>query len=490
MPQLLTLSRAARLAGVSRGQLQNQIRELGIDAFEGKIAVDDLVRAYPDLDIDYDPVIERVERIKASTQPKSRYTDHWMPEPEVLMARLQDFKHVLTRTKATLNGMEELLTEVADRLHSMADGDERALKGEVERLAGRLQQSVQKARTETDRRAELFAKDAMLRLVAVNARLVPSGHEFFVEGRDSLLDAALRAGLHLDYGCSSGNCGSCKVRVVRGQVNRIRDHDYVLSAQEQEQGYCLACSNTAVSDVLLEASEALTAADLPHQQIRCRVRRIESVSDDLHLLDVSTPRTRTLRFMAGQSVSVTLEDGQQRELDVASCPCDGRNLQFLVRRRAGDGFVDALLSGRKGQTLSIEGPNGDFLLEEEALEPAIFIAVGDGFATIKSLIEHAVAIDNAVAMHLFRIDAVPPGSLLGNLCRSWDDALDNFAYRRLEAEASPELVLRAVSGSCGDLARSRFYVAAPGEWADDFVAMAREQGALEQHMRAKAIAPE
>ena len=490
MPQSLTLSRAARLAGVSRGQLQKRIRELGIEAFEGKIAEDDLIHAYPDLDLEYDPVLERVERIKASTRPKSRYTDDWMPEPEVLMARLQDFKQVLTRTKATLNGMEELLAEVAEQLGSMAESNGEELRESVERLAERLQQSLHKARTRSDRTAELFAKDAMLRFFAVSARLVPSGHEFFVEGRDSMLDAALRAGLHLDYGCSSGNCGSCKVRVLQGRVSKIRDHDFVLSAQEQEQGYCLACSNTAVSDVLLEANEALTVADLPHQRIRCPLRKIEPVSDDLYLLYVPTPRTKTLRFMAGQGVSVTLEDGQRRELDVASCPCDGRNLQFLVRRRSGDHFVDSLLAGGKGQTLLVEGPHGDFQLEEEAPEPAVFIAVGDGFAAIKSLIEQAIAIDNAIAMHLFRIDSVPPGSLLGNLCRSWDDALDNFVYQRMEPGASPELAMHAVTSSCGVLAKYRFYLAAPAEWADAFTKQIYEQGALENYIRVKKIVSE
>ncbi|MGB5614967.1 MAG: 2Fe-2S iron-sulfur cluster-binding protein [Sedimenticolaceae bacterium] len=487
MSQLLTLARAARLAGVSRGQLQEQVRQQAFETFEGKIAVEDLLRAYPNLDIDYDPVLERVARIKSNARPKSRYTDHWMPEPEVLMARLHDFQHVLTRTKSTLNGMEDLLAQVTGQLQAMVEADDRELRADVAKLAERLQQSLDKARTTTDRQAELFAKDAMLRLIAVSARLFPSGHEFFVEGRDTLLDAALKAGLHLDYGCSSGNCGSCKVRVLQGRVSKVREHDYVLSAREQEEGYCLACSNTAVSDVLLEAREALMAAELPHQEIRCLVHKSEAVSEELHLLYVQTPRTKTLRFMAGQYVRMTLEDGLQRELAIASCPCDGRNLQFLVRRRPGDDFVDSLLAGGKGQTLLIEGPKGEFLLEEEALEPAVFVAVGDGFASIKSMIEHAIAIDNAVGMHLFRVDTVPPGSRLGNLCRAWDDALDNFIYQRLEPDASPADVLKTVAGSCGDLAKSRLYVAGPAGWVDAFAAAAVEQEVVEEHMRVNRI---
>jgi len=486
MSQLLSLSRAARLAGVSRGEVQARVRDENIETFEGKIAVDDLLRAYPEVDVHSDPVLERVALIKARARPKSRYTDHWMPEPEVLMARLEEFQHVLTRTKASLNTIEEVLDEVTGRLESAVAADDRSLRDTVVELSGQLRQALDKAQGRVDRRAELFARDAMLRFVAVSARILPSGHEFFVEGRDSLLEAALKAGLHLDYGCSSGNCGSCKVRVAEGRVRKIRDHDYVLSALEREQGYCLACSNTAVTDVLLEAREALSPGDLPQQEIRCVVKKVDAVSEGLSLVHVQTPRTHTLRFMAGQHVTVTLEDGQRRELAVASCPCDGRNLEFLVRRREGDRFVADLLNGRDGQTLLIEGPRGDFLLEEDAMGPAVFVAVGDGFAPIKSLVEHAIAIDNAAAFHLFRIDAVPPGSLLGRLCRSWHDALDNFAYYRLEPPIGPAEVIERIVG-IGDLAAFSFYVAAPSDWLNAFVEGARARGASDRAIHTIAV---
>jgi len=486
MSQLLSLSRAARLAGVSRGELQARVRDENIETFEGKIAVDDLLRAYPEVDIHSDPVLERVALIKARARPKSRYTDHWMPEPEVLMARLEEFQHVLTRTKASLNTMEEVLDEVTGRLEAATVADDRSLRATVVELSGQLRQALDKAQARVDRRAELFARDAMLRFIAVSARILPSGHEFFVEGRDSLLEAALKAGLHLDYGCSSGNCGSCKVRVLEGQVRKIRHHDYVLSAQEREQGYCLACSNTAVTDVLLEAKEALTPDDLPQQEIRCVVQEAEAVSEGLSLVHVLTPRTHTLRFMAGQHVRVTLEDGQRRQLAVASCPCDGRNLQFLVRRREGDSFAAGLLTARNGQTLLIEGPRGDFLLDEDAMAPAVFVAAGDGFAPIKSLVEHAIAIDNAAAIHLFRIDAVPPGSLLGRLCRAWNDALDNFSYHRLPPSTTPAEVIERIVG-IGDPATFRLYVAAPADWLDAFVDGIRARGADDQAIHTIAV---
>lgn len=483
MPQMLSLSRAARLVNVSRGQLQARIRELNIETFEGKVSSEDLLEAYPALNLQHDAVFERAQNIKANARPKSKYSDNWTPDPDVLMARLHDFRHVLARTKSTVNSMETLLAQVTAELQEMTHMDGDDLQNAVLKLYQRLQQSLQKAQTKTDRKAELFARDAILRFIAVSARLVPSGHEFFVEGKDSLLEAALKAGLHLNYGCASGNCGKCKVRVLKGEVSRIREHDYLLSALEQDQGYCLACSNTAVSDVVLEAAEAVTAADLPIQEIRCRVKNIEAVTDTLHLLSVQTPRTKTLRFMAGQYVSMTLENGQQRNLAVASCPCDGLNLQFLFKRLQQDRFIETLQQGDEDQTVLIEGPQGDFLLDEASLEPVIFVAVDEGFAAIKSLVEHTIAIDNAIGMYLYRVDDEPSGSLLSNLCRSWDDALDNFFYRRLEINATPDDTLAIIAATAGNLSRQRFYVAGPGSWIERFLALTHKQGVPADQVR-------
>ena len=122
----------------------------------------------------------------------------------------------------------------------------------------------------------------------------------------------MRAGLKLAYGCSSGNCGACKARVVSGEVWKTREHDYVLSGREKQMGYILTCSNTAVTDVVLEAAEAATVDDLPEQEIRAGVRKIERLGEDMIQLQVQTPRTQTLRFMAGQRARLTLEDGAQR----------------------------------------------------------------------------------------------------------------------------------------------------------------------------------
>ncbi len=86
------------------------------------------------------------------------------------------------------------------------------------------------------------------------SRSSPSGRDFFVEGDEAFSMPRYAPACNLAYGCSSGNCGACKARVVSGEVWKIRDHDYLLSAREKQMGYILACSNTAVTDLVLEAA--------------------------------------------------------------------------------------------------------------------------------------------------------------------------------------------------------------------------------------------
>jgi CDP-4-dehydro-6-deoxyglucose reductase len=433
-------------------------------------------------------MLEKVRTIRSEAKPKTHYSDGWMPDPEVLMKRLKEFQHVLVQTKSALNASDALLQQTLDDLLSALQGDDVVLREAVIAAASHLTKAMQRVGRAEDARATLFAKDMLLKIVSASVRLLPSGHEFFLEGSESILDAGLRAGLYIDYGCSSGNCGACKCRVVSGAVRKLRSHDYVLSAHEQEMGYILACSNTAISDLVIEANEAGVEEELPQQSIRANVKKIEQLDPELALLYVQTPRTQSLRFKAGQQLKLTTEDGDSTLLCIASCPCDGRNLQFIVRRREGDGFSDALFStALQRQTLLLEGPQGGFLLQEESSLPAIFLAKGAGFAPIKSLVEQAIAIDNAEGLYLIQPGGNPKGSYLDNLCRSWNDSLDNFVYSAPPLGSSDAELLDLLEEATVALDQFIAYVAGPTAWLEKLLRTADERGVDTGAWHAQAV---
>jgi CDP-4-dehydro-6-deoxyglucose reductase len=461
----LSLSRAARLAGVTRAELQRRIRRGDLATFEGAVTTQDLLRVYPTISLSNDEALERVERIKSQALPKGYEPDAVLPESWVLVSRLKGLSSTLVERLSALGAAEALLDEVALRLAALLAGaDPGRLAAGIEETQAWLADARAglAARPTPDLQAQLLAKDTFLRIMAANVKLIPSGHEFFVEGSESILDASVRAGLKLGYGCASGNCGECKARVASGEVARLREHDYVLSEREKRLGYVLTCCCTAVTDLVIEAAEAAGAADLPQQRIRAGLRKQERIGADLIALNVQTPRTGTLRFMAGQRARLTLEDGASRELPIASCPCNGRSLWFYCRRGA-DPFAAALFAGLSpGQAVLVEGPMGDFVLREDSPEPAVFVALGDGIAPIKSLIEHAVSIDLIESFHLYWGTGHPEGHYQGKWGRSLKESLDNFSFVPL-LSADPADLLAAVRADQRALADLRFYLAGPAE---------------------------
>jgi CDP-4-dehydro-6-deoxyglucose reductase, E3 len=470
MPELLTLSRAARLADVTRAELQRRIRQGDIETFEGHVAISDLLRVYPTVRLDRDKGFERVESIKAAAVPRDQQADAVLPSPHVLMSRLRTLAGVLVQKVSALDAAEELLDALTLRLAAIADtipetDPAQAAVGEALSWLAAERQALTE-HPQPDNRAQLFAKDTFLRIMAASIKIIPSGHEFFVEGTETILDASVRAGLKLAYGCSSGNCGSCKARVVSGEVWKTADHDYVLSEREKQMGYILTCSNTAVTDLVLEASEALSVADLPLQEIRAGVRKVEPLSNDLLLLHVQTPRTQTLRFMAGQRARLTLENGATGEVPIASCPCNGRNLQFYLRRRPGNALAESAFTDLAAhQMITVTGPMGEFVLHEGSPDPAVFIALDDGIAPIKSILEHAVSIDTIEAFHLYWASSGADSHHLAKWCRAMTESLDNFRYTQF-AETPPDgsgaaKVLDELAADYPDPRGMRFYLAGP-----------------------------
>lgn len=463
MPRLLTLSRAARLAGVRRGALQSKIRSGELATFEGLVAAEDLLRAYPQLKLD-DAGLERFEGIKDSAFTQ-RMRERAMPSVAVLAARLAEMSRELAQAQAQSQAYRACLERLCDRLD---DG-----------LLARVRDDVEAALRAAEPQG-LLAQDRFMRIMTAHVQVGPSGHEFFVEGSDTLLEAALRAGLAVDYGCSIGSCGMCKAKVVSGQVHRTRHSDYALTAAEKGAGVVLMCCNTAVVDLVIECHEALGAAEMPLQAIETRVKSVTPLGEDMRLLHLQTPRTRRLRFLAGQSAMLALAGGPESARPIASCPCDDRNLQFHVARRAGDAFAERVFGGLKGgDTVRVEGPRGSFVLNEVTHRALVFVAIDAGFAPIKSLIEHALSLDAAESLHLYWVASAPGGQYLDNLCRSWNEALDNFRYVALGADHGEGLAGSALARILADhprLGECDVYVAGPAAAATELARRLQAQG--------------
>jgi CDP-4-dehydro-6-deoxyglucose reductase len=313
-------------------------------------------------------------------------------------------------------------------------------------------------------------------IMAFKVTLLPGKQQFEAEAHESILNAALRAGLALDYGCRNGNCGHCQARRLEGETVRLYPHDRVFSKQEKQAGEFLLCSYAASSDLVIEAAAAHSTADIPLQQLTARLRRVERVGENTLILALRTPRSKNLRFIAGQHARLTLPNGLQRELPIASCPCDSMNLEFHIYRDAADSFTDYVFTDLPASLqIDIEGPVGDFTLDEASTAPILFIAWEAGFGPIRSLIEHSLNLELRQPVQLYWIVHDVQGHYADGYCRAISDAMDNYQYTPL-CVADIHSALTQIADEHSDLSGYKVYIAMPPAVADHAIALFSAQG--------------
>jgi len=465
----VTVWRAAQLVGVPRGVLQQRVRSGELTLSDGLVSTETLLRLYPQTRLEAGGLLEHVAHIREEAFGR-RVRERLLPSQEVLAQRLFRQGQELADTQRHLQRYHALVISLRDGIRELKAGGDDDRLADLER---RLNDGLARALA-TEPVDMLDVMDDVLKVVSAQVTLRPSGHQFTVEGHDTLLQAGLRAGLKLNYGCGNGTCGMCKVRVTAGEVTRTLATDYPMSEAERAQGYVLACAHTAASgELTLETLEAAGPADIPSQQIVASVRALKPIGADTLLLHLQTPRTHRLRFLAGQSVTLGLPgdggDDVHATHPVASCPCDDRNLHFYIPRRDGDALAERLFDGsvRAGAQVGVRGPLGDFVLDDGA-RPLVFAACDTGFAPIRSLIEHAMSLDAAPSMALFWLATRPDGHFMANLCRSWSEALDGFEStlsRHDDPAAGARQMAQAMRADLFDI-DCDFYLAGPAAFVD------------------------
>jgi CDP-4-dehydro-6-deoxyglucose reductase len=132
----------------------------------------------------------------------------------------------------------------------------------------------------------------------------PSGRQFTCDDDETVLAAAIRNGVGLPYGCKNGACGTCKGKLISGDVTHGPHQEKALPAAEEENGYSLFCCAHPHSDLVIEAREVLGAGEFPIKKIPTRVAAMEKVSDDVMIVLLQLPATEKLQYRAGQYIEL------------------------------------------------------------------------------------------------------------------------------------------------------------------------------------------
>ena len=302
--------------------------------------------------------------------------------------------------------------------------------------------------------------------MAFNATLRPSGHTYAVPEGETLLQAALDAGLTVPYGCRNGACGACKGKVLEGRVDLGGAQDSALSPADRDEGLLLFCCARPLTDVIVECREVRSLQDIPVRTLPCRVQKMEKLAPDVMALYLKLPANERLQYLAGQYLEFLLKDGRRRAFSIANAPHDDELLELHVRMVPGGQFTGHVFATMKERDiLRIEGPLGSFFLREESKKPAVLLAGGTGFAPIKALVEHAIHNHMTRPMHVYWGARDRTGLYLPDLGGAWAGAHAHITYVPVLSDATPEdawagrtgLVHRAVLEDHPDLSGFQVY---------------------------------
>lgn len=316
--------------------------------------------------------------------------------------------------------------------------------------------------------------------------VTPSGRQFSCDADETILAAALRAGVGLPYGCKNGACGSCKGKLIAGQVKHGGHQQKALSDTEEEQGMALFCCAVPHTDVGIEVREIQGSDEFPIKKMPSRIARMEKLSEDVMLIALQLPANERLQYRAGQYIEFMLKDGKRRSYSMANAPHIDGQITLHLRHMPGGVFTDQVFSSMKERDiLRFEGPQGSFFLREDTEKPIILLASGTGFAPIKALIEHLIDLQSPRPVTLYWGGRRPQDLYMDQLCREWAASLSTFNYVPVISDAQPQdlwtgrsgFVHQAVMADHADLSAHQVYACGAPIVVDsakrDFVAQCR-----------------
>lgn len=235
-----------------------------------------------------------------------------------------------------------------------------------------------------------------------DVKITTAGKTVRVENGDTILDAAMAAGIAYPHSCSAGRCGACKSRLVEGEVEMLPHTRFSLTDAERDAGLVLACRalprrNCSIAWLLDDEAHAAH----PVRKASATVVALDDLTHDIKRVRLSLEDGEHLAFTAGQYAQVTFPGCPTREYSMANRPNEP-TLEFHVRHVPG-GTTSTHVANQLtvGDRVAVEGPFGSSYLRENHAGPIIAVAGGSGLAPVKSILETALAAGMRQPIHLY-----------------------------------------------------------------------------------------
>lgn len=285
---------------------------------------------------------------------------------------------------------------------------------------------------------------------------------FEAEDGESILAAALRANIALAHDCQLGGCGTCRVKLIEGNVV-YNETPFALTPAEESEGFALACQAMPTSDLCIAAARHGPPCSDP-ARFTAVVRKLHSASSSVFQVTLQIPDAKSIAWLPGQYLNILMDDGSTRSFSMAATP--QQNLfELHVRRIAGGSFTDHRLAQlRPGDMIEVEFPLGSFRLHREDYRPVLMVATGTGLAPFKAMLESLMDDPDCPPVRLYWGMQTTADLYLHNEIQTWSERLCEFRYVPVLSRADAcwqgrrGYVQDAVAGDFEDLSEHSIYL--------------------------------
>ena len=306
----------------------------------------------------------------------------------------------------------------------------------------------------------------------------------------TLLDALLEHQVPVSYSCLSGRCGTCRCKVIEGDVSGPAAAEGRLAANGH---YVLACQARVDSDCVIEVPEVDEVITHPTRTLKGTVTAIDSLAHNVRRVRIKT--NKPLAFSPGQYAHLQFWAGAERAYSMAGLDSDDE-LEFHIRVIP-DGRVTSMLDEKVtvGSKLKLSGPLGASYLRRKHEGPILCLAAGTGLAPILSIIRGALqsAMSNPITLFY---GANTEADLYGlESLESLRRDYPQFQYEILLSYAGADsryrrgLVTDGINVSLGNLADYRIYLAGSPAMVEAASMRCTEYGADIERIYADAFYP-
>ena len=276
-------------------------------------------------------------------------------------------------------------------------------------------------------------------------RIADSEVSFTCESDQSILDAALKAGVQIPYSCKKGVCGNCAAHIEKGEFQRaLIWPDAKLTGQE------LLCQCRPQSDMVVKPPQWHQSIPAEFKRIQVKVYRNVAAAPDVSLLHLRLPAGQRIKFRAGQYLNIVLPGEQRRSYSMANPPHESDSIQLHVRHVEGGLFSEIARQLKPGDFLDVESPFGQMQLSQDDQNHLLCICGGTGFAPVKSLLDDLAKQKSQRQITLLWGAKDAAGLYLLDHIARWQKSFPHFKFQAVIETESDAMTLGAFYGRVDD----------------------------------------